>query len=539
MRLANLTVAKRLSAAFALILLFLLLAAGIGVRGMQVLRESVDRIVLNNNAKLAAAEAMRRAIAQQSIAIAGLLLAADEAGRQEALGRVKWETSQYDDAKAGLADLMAQPGTTDSETTIFSKINSDAAAASPMLAHVVQLSSQGSNADALKAFKDAAPALKGWSVDLNEVVTVAQRLNDEMAVSAQAQYARARNLSLAFAGVAAILGGLLAWALTRSITRQLGGEPQYAARIAQRIADGDLSAEVQLRAGDTSSLLVAMKKMADNLAQVVGRVREAVESVSTASTEIAAGNQDLSNRTEQQASSLQETAASMQQLTSTVAHSADNANQAKQLAASASSAAGKGGEVVLQVVSTMDEITAASRKMAEIISVIDGIAFQTNILALNAAVEAARAGEQGRGFAVVAGEVRSLAQRSALAAREIKNMITDSAEKVAAGSRLVNEAGSSMAEIVAQVKRVSDLIGEITSDALEQSSGIRQISQAVNQMDQVTQQNAALVEQSAAAATSLKDQAAMLAAAVNVFKLDPAVARQSAADAAVALQPAV
>jgi methyl-accepting chemotaxis protein len=408
-----------------------------------------------------------------------------------------------------------------------------------MLAHVVQLSSQGSNADALKAFKDAAPALKGWSVDLNEVVTVAQRLNDEMAVSAQAQYARARNLSLAFAGVAAILGGLLAWALTRSITRQLGGEPQYAARIAQRIADGDLSAEVQLRAGDTSSLLVAMKKMADNLAQVVGRVREAVESVSTASTEIAAGNQDLSNRTEQQASSLQETAASMQQLTSTVAHSADNANQAKQLAASASSAAGKGGEVVLQVVSTMDEITAASRKMAEIISVIDGIAFQTNILALNAAVEAARAGEQGRGFAVVAGEVRSLAQRSALAAREIKNMITDSAEKVAAGSRLVNEAGSSMAEIVAQVKRVSDLIGEITSDALEQSSGIRQISQAVNQMDQVTQQNAALVEQSAAAATSLKDQAAMLAAAVNVFKLDPAVARQSAADAAVALQPAV
>jgi methyl-accepting chemotaxis protein len=337
-------------------------------------------------------------------------------------------------------------------------------------------------------------------------------------------------LSLA---LAAAIGVLLA----RSITLQLGGEPDYAAGVAREIATGNLAIDVHTQSAHSASLLVAMKNMRDSLATIVGQVRQSSDSIATGSSQIASGNQELSSRTERQASNLQETAASMEQLTSTVKQSADNARQANQLAGAASTAAFEGGKVVGQVVSTMEEITAASKKIAEIINVIDGIAFQTNILALNAAVEAARAGEQGRGFAVVAGEVRSLAQRSAQAAREIKTMINDSVTKVDAGSKLVNAAGNSMNEIVAQVKRVTDLIGEITSAALEQSSGIGQVNDAISQMDQTTQQNAALVEQSAAAAENLRDQAGKLSAAVSVFRLNGAETRQVIAVGPAAARP--
>jgi methyl-accepting chemotaxis protein-1 (serine sensor receptor) len=337
---------------------------------------------------------------------------------------------------------------------------------------------------------------------------------------------------LAIASVLAVLFSVgAAVYLTRWLMRQLGGEPSQAAAIAAAVAHGDLTARIELKSGDTTSLMVQLKRMQDNLVQLVDGVRTGVDSVSTASGQIAAGNQDLSSRTEEQASSLQQTAASMEQLTSTVKQSADNAKQANQLASAASEAATKGGAVVGQVVSTMEDISASSKKIADIISVIDGIAFQTNILALNAAVEAARAGEQGRGFAVVAGEVRNLAQRSAQAAREIKSLISDSVEKVEAGSKQVNDAGAAMGEIVAQVKRVTDLIGEITSAALEQSSGIGQVNEAITQMDQVTQQNAALVEESAAAAASLKEQAGKLAEAVSVFKLAQGEARSVIAGA--------
>jgi len=329
-----------------------------------------------------------------------------------------------------------------------------------------------------------------------------------------------------------ILGAIVSAALiTRSVLRELGCEPAYAAGIAREIAAGNLAVDVDLKPGDDQSLLAAIRTMRDSLAVIVRQVRQSSDSIATGSQQIAAGNQELSGRTEHQASSLQQTAASMEQLTATVKQSADSAKQASQLAVSASTAASKGGVVVGQVVSTMEEISAASRKIAEIINVIDGIAFQTNILALNAAVEAARAGDQGRGFAVVAGEVRNLAQRSAQAAREIKAMISDSVEKVGAGSKLVNDAGASMNEIVAQVTRVTDLIAEITSAALEQSSGIGQVNESVTHMDQGTQQNAALVEQSAAAAASLKDQADQLARAVAVFKLSAAESRQVIATA--------
>ena len=307
--------------------------------------------------------------------------------------------------------------------------------------------------------------------------------------------------------------------VARSIEKSIGGEPEYAAGIASGIAAGDLTMEVQTRPDDKTSLLFAMQSMRDSLAQVVGQVRQGTDSMATATGQIAAGNQDLSSRTEQQASSLEETAASMEELTSTVKQNADNARQANQLALSASEVAVRGGSVVAQVVDTMDAINGSSRKIVDIIGVIDSIAFQTNILALNAAVEAARAGEQGRGFAVVASEVRTLAQRSAAAAKEIKGLIDDSVNKVKQGSLQVGEAGKTMDEIVSSVRRVTDIMGEIAAASQEQTSGIEQVNQAVAQMDQVTQQNAALVEQAAAAADALQGQASHLSQVVSVFKL--------------------
>jgi methyl-accepting chemotaxis protein len=325
-------------------------------------------------------------------------------------------------------------------------------------------------------------------------------------------------------GIGLTVGNLL---IVRNIERSIGGEPEQAAELARRIADGNLDVDVATRPGDQSSLLYAMKVMRDNLAGIVSRVRTSTDTIATASNEIAAGNLDLSSRTEQQASSLEETAASMEELTSTVKQTADNARHANELALSASQIAQQGGSVVGQVIGTMEAINASSKKIVDIISVIDGIAFQTNILALNAAVEAARAGEQGRGFAVVASEVRNLAQRSAAAAKEIKGLIGDSVEKVDAGGRLVGEAGTTMGSIVESVERVAGIIGEIMSATREQTNGIGEINTAINQMDQVTQQNAALVEEAAAASESMQHQAAELAQVVSVFRLRAETARAS------------
>ena len=303
-----------------------------------------------------------------------------------------------------------------------------------------------------------------------------------------------------------------------SVWRQLGGEPEYARSVMHAMAAGDLSQDISVAPGATGSLLAAVQEMAQGLRGIVGNVRQGTETITTASQEIAMGNHDLSQRTERQAGSLEQTASNIRSLAEAVRQSADAARQANQLAGSAAEVARRGGEVVGQVVGTMDEISSSSRRIADIIGVIDGIAFQTNILALNAAVEAARAGEQGRGFAVVAGEVRSLAQRSADAAKEIKSLIGASVERVESGSRLVGEAGSTMGEIVASVQRVSDIIAEISAATGEQSEGIGQVNQAVSQLDQMTQQNAALVEQAAAAASSLEQQALGLQQAVSTFR---------------------
>lgn len=318
--------------------------------------------------------------------------------------------------------------------------------------------------------------------------------------------------------IGAVLSGVVVL-LVRNIERQIGGDPEVAVAVARRIATGDLSVEVAVRAGDRTSLIAAMKSMRDALAAVVTEVRAGTDLIAAASGEIASGIQDLSSRTEEQASSLEETAASMEELTTTLKQSADNARQANVLAESSSEVAGRGGAAVARVVDTMASINASSSKIVDIISVIDGIAFQTNILALNAAVEAARAGEQGRGFAVVAGEVRSLAQRSASAAQEIKMLIQDSSAHIDAGSTLVESAGTTIGSVVSAVERVCQIVTEISAAAGEQSKGIEQVNLAVATMDQSTQQNAALVEEAAAAAQSLKSQARTLSEAVEVFRL--------------------
>jgi methyl-accepting chemotaxis protein len=337
---------------------------------------------------------------------------------------------------------------------------------------------------------------------------------------AQAEHEQARSLLMGLSVIALGLAALVGWLIARSILGELGGEPKEAADLARAVALGDFTRNTNITSTNAASLMSSLVEMQKNLATVVSNVRTGAEGVATASAEIAQGNNDLSARTESQASALEETAASMEELSSTVKQNADSARQANQLAANASTVAIRGGEVVGQVVETMKGINESSRKISDIISVIDGIAFQTNILALNAAVEAARAGEQGRGFAVVASEVRSLAGRSAEAAKEIKILINTSVERVEQGTALVDEAGSTMSEVVASIRRVTDIMGEISAASNEQALGVSQIGEAVTNMDQVTQQNAALVEQMAAAASSLKSQAQELVQTVAVFKLN-------------------
>ncbi|MGY4831375.1 methyl-accepting chemotaxis protein [Sphaerotilaceae bacterium SBD11-9] len=362
-------------------------------------------------------------------------------------------------------------------------------------------------------YKASVHGMEATSEQISE--RALQRAEGASAVIAAMQ-SRATTWQLALSAVALVLAVGLSWALTRSIT----GPLRQAVKVAETVATGDLSSRIGSTSKDEiGQLLAALGRMNDSLVHIVGQVRNASDSIATGSAQIATGNADLSQRTEEQASNLQQTAASMEQLTVTVKNNAETARQATELASGAAGVAAQGGEVVGQVVATMQDISDSSKKISDIIGVIDGIAFQTNILALNAAVEAARAGEQGRGFAVVAGEVRTLAQRSAQAAKEIKSLIGESVGKVEAGTRLVDDAGRTMGDIVAQVQKVNDLIGEISSASLQQTSGIGQIGDAVQQLDQVTQQNAALVEESAAAAESLKHQAAGLAQTVAVFKL--------------------
>jgi len=518
---SNLKIASRLGLGFGTVLLLLAAVASLGLSRMSDINRAMEEVTQIHNPLTAQAVSMRIDVNRVGATVRDIVLLTEEADMKSAADQLAKIRAAYDADEEKLGKMLdSQSGTTQKEKELFAKIKAAKSVARPLLTKVVELGLLNKNDEATKILmKDALPAQRIWLNAMGEFADYEDSLNDQASTTAEKTYATARTFVLSLSALAMILGIVAAFVITRSIVRPITG----AMALAQTVASGDLSSTIVITGRDeTGQLLSAMKDMQDNLVKVVSSVREGSESVSTASAEIAQGNNDLSARTEQQASALEETAASMEELSSTVKQNADNARQANQLAQSASTVAAKGGEVVAQVVDTMKGINDSSRKIADIISVIDGIAFQTNILALNAAVEAARAGEQGRGFAVVASEVRSLAGRSADAAKEIKSLINASVERVEQGTALVDQAGVTMTEVVSSIRRVTDLMGEISAASTEQSAGVSQVGEAIQQMDQVTQQNAALVEEMAAAASSLKTQAQDLVSTVAVFKLSQA-----------------
>lgn len=516
MNIPKMKVGMRLAIGFALVLLMMVSMIGIALFQFSSVAAINDTIIEKDWVKAEAANAINATTRDNARRTLELLLATDPSQTPRILEQIAVNKKLISASLETLDRLIYAP----KGKVLLEKIVQARRTYVASFTAVSKLVEQGKKEQAISLMQtETMPALDA----LQEPISALTNLQKELVVASSAQIKReihfANQLLLALGAVALLAGLVASVVITRSLLQQLGGEPDYAAQIARRIAIGDLTVPIRLKAKDATSLLAAMQLMRDSLVRIVGEVRSSTETIATASGQIATGNLDLSSRTEEQASALQQTASSMEELTSTVKQNADNARQANQLAQSASTVAMSGGAVVSQVITTMGSINSASKKIVDIIGVIDGIAFQTNILALNAAVEAARAGEQGRGFAVVAAEVRNLAQRSAVAAKEIKGLIDDSVNQVDAGARLVDQAGTTMEEVVTSVRRFTDIMAEISAASNEQTAGIEQINQAIMQMDDVTQQNAALVEQAAAAAASLNDQSAGLEQAVSVFTL--------------------
>ena len=528
----NLKIGVRLGGAFAAVLLLLTSLTVVGIVQMQSASKETDALV---NVKVR----NERLIGEWTKVIevnAARTAAAWKVGDPEHQKQFEQEMAVSSARATEIQDAIGKSELNTEEQALYQEVLSTRKAYTEVRKNVFKAKNAGDLETGKRLYEgDMAVKRDIYLASLKKLAVLEARLLDEAAAHIRSRYENGRLLQISLGAVAILLGIACAYWITRSITRPI----TRAVEVAEAVSAGDLTSHIVVDSRDeTGQLMHALKNMNDKLVSIVGQVRSGTESISTASSEIAAGNLDLSSRTEEQAGSLEETASSMEELTSTVKLNADNARSANQLAIDASQIASKGGAVVSEVVNTMGSINDSSRKIVDIISVIDAIAFQTNILALNAAVEAARAGEQGRGFAVVASEVRSLAQRSAAAAKEIKGLIDDSVQKVEAGSQLVDKAGRTMDEIVQSISHVTQIMNQITDASDEQRAGIEQVNRAIGQMDQVTQQNAALVEEAAAAAESMQEQAARLAEVVGVFKLDAAQPYLPARAAAATVKPA-
>ncbi|MDB5916047.1 MAG: methyl-accepting chemotaxis signaling domain protein, partial [Massilia sp.] len=514
----------RLAAGFGAVFLLMMVLTALAISRVDSIDTSLNRINDVNNVKQRYAINFRGSVHDRAIALRDVVLAADPGTVGVQVALIDKLAGNYAKSAAPLDALFeGRTDTSGDEKSALAAIKESERKTMPLIAKVIALRLADSTAEAgALVAQQVAPAFVDWLASVNRLIDLEEKLNKVEADSARAVSHSFLVWMLVLCAISVAAGTLAAWVISRGLLRQLGGEPDYAVAIAGSIAAGDLAVAIDTRPGDKTSLLFAMQAMRDSLVGIVSQVRAGTATINTASGEIAAGNLDLSARTESQAGTLEETASAMEELTGTVRQNADNARQANVLAMSASEVAVKGGAVVAQVVDTMASINESSKKIVDIIGVIDSIAFQTNILALNAAVEAARAGEQGRGFAIVASEVRNLAQRSAAAAQEIKTLIGSSVERVEMGARLVDQAGSTMQDIVTSVKRVTDIMAEIALASQEQTAGIESVNGAIGQMDEATQQNAALVEQAGAAAASLGDEAATLSRIVSIFKLGDA-----------------
>jgi methyl-accepting chemotaxis protein len=508
----NMKIGTRLGLAFAAVLVLLAAMTAVGILRLQSASAKTEALVAENvrNERLVAE--WQKVVEVNAARTTAAYLVNDPAQQKS----IEAQMAAASGRATEIQDLLARILTNPASRAAYEKVLASRKAYVDQRKAVYKAKADGDMDTAQRLFADMEARRVTYLGALDEVTEAEHRYLDTVAGEIQASNHGGRNL-LIMLGVAAVaLGVGFAWMTTRSIVKPLS----QAVQIARTVADGDLSRPIEAQGEDEAGqLLKALKAMNDSLAGIVSEVRQGTETIAIASEEIASGNHNLSTRTEHQASTLEETASSMEQLTSAVRNNADNARTASALAATASDVAARGGNVVSEVVHTMGSINAASARIVDIISVIDGIAFQTNILALNAAVEAARAGEQGRGFAVVASEVRSLAQRSAQAAGEIKDLINNTVQQVQAGSELVNQAGSTMDEVVASIRRVTSIMSEIASASSEQTAGIEQINQAIVQLDNVTQQNAALVEQAAAAASAMQEEAGRLTGQVGRFKL--------------------
>jgi len=516
---AHIKIARRLQLAFGIVIASLIAVIAVAILGMQDLHQGTNEVSQKVWPRVRSANVALDNARGSFGRLAQMAASADPAEVKAARERLEENTAGLNKALADLDAVLAS--VQGKAVNAASKQSRDQYVA--LCARVAALSMEGKRDEATAlTFGEAFAAMHSLAGNLREQVSFQEKRFGNAADNADATYASSVNLISAAAVAALLLAIISTILISRSIVRPL----EQAVKVARTVASGDLTSRIDVQATDeTGQLMQALKDMNSALQTMVGEVRSGSDTIASASSEIASGNLELSSRTEQQASALEETASSMEEMTSTVKQNADNARQANGLAATASDVARKGGAVVAQVVDTMGAINASSRKIVDIISVIDGIAFQTNILALNAAVEAARAGEQGRGFAVVASEVRNLAQRSASAAKEIKTLIDDSVTQVERGSKLVNDAGSTMNEVVDSVQRVTDIMAEISSASREQEAGIEQINTAITEMDSVTQQNAALVEEAAAAAGSLEEQSAALAQLVSRFVVEDATSQ--------------